>query len=237
MKKLTFALIGFAFLAGRAALAGDAPRGNLLELHSCELFAGSCVVNSEAAIGGRYMLRAWNFTGGGFAGADFTGLRVALLETSSENLAAEKTSADRTLIYLPKDATRVQREALVAWLKSALPELKSAQVRTRVVPLQVSGDGAGYTLSAGEFLSVRTAGLESCETACGASLWYEPRTPTTVFTVALDLSSRVAEPLLKLKWNDAGKRSVFLGKFGEASATKSEFVTASDWCGPADKVF
>jgi hypothetical protein len=238
MKKIVFALFGFAFVVGWSTLAGDAPRGSLLELHSCELYAGGCVVSSEATLGGRYMLRAWNFTGGGFAGAEFAGLRVALLQTSSENLAAEKTSADRSVVYLPQDATRSQREALAAWLKSALPELKSTRLRTRVVPLQVAGNGSGYTLSASEFLSVRTAGLESCETgACGESLWYEPRTPTTVFTVALDRSSRVAEPLLKLKWNDGGKRSVFLGKFGDTGATKREFVTASDWCGPANRAF
>ena len=69
------------------------------------------------------------------------------------------------------------------------------------------------------------------------TITYEPRTPTSFFTVALNHSSRVAEPLLKLRWTDAGKRSVFLGKFGEPSKTRQEFITASDWCGPADKAF
>jgi len=238
MKKLAYALLGLAFLAGRTVLAGDQPRGNLVELHSCELYAGGCVVSSEATLGGRYMLRAWSFVDGGFAGADFSGLRLALLQTSTENLAADKTSADHGVIYLPQDATRSQRQALVAWLKSTVPELKLAKVRTRIAPIEVAGNGSGFTVSVGEFLSVRTAGLESCETgACGESLWYEPRTSTTVFTVALNRSSRVAEPLLKLKWDDAGKRSVFLGKFGDTAPAKHEFITASDWCGPADRLF
>jgi hypothetical protein len=173
-----------------------------------------------------------------FAGADFSGLRLALLQTSSENLAAHKTPVERSVIYLPRTATRAQRTALIAWLQATQPETKGAQVRTRIVSLQMSGNGAGINLSGGDFLSVSTAGLESCETgACGESLWYEPRTPTTVFTVALDRSSRVAEPLLKLKWDDAGKRSVFLGRFGAPAASKNGFITASDWCGPTDKTF
>src|SRR6266542_3783978 len=157
MKKLAYALLGLAFLAGRTIFAGDQPRGNLVELHSCELYAGGCVVSSEATLGGRYMLRAWSFADGGFAGADFSGLRVALLQTSSENLAADKTSADHSVIYLPQAATRSQRQALVAWLKSTLPELKSAKFRTRIAPLEIAGNGSGFTVSAGEFLSVRTA--------------------------------------------------------------------------------
>src|SRR6266446_2495762 len=111
MKKVSFYAIGMAGLLANQVFAGTTPRGNLLELHSCELYAGGCVVSSEATLGGRYMLRAWNFTGGGFAGADFTGLRLALLQTSSENLAAEKTSADRSVIYLPEGASRSQRQA------------------------------------------------------------------------------------------------------------------------------
>src|SRR6266700_1964019 len=112
MKKLMFAFVGMAFLTTKTLFAGDQPRGNLVELHSCELYAGGCVVSSEATLGGRYMLRAWNFTGGGFGGSDFSGLRLALLQTSSENLAADKTSADHSVVYLPPDATRGQRQAL-----------------------------------------------------------------------------------------------------------------------------
>ena len=237
MKKTSFALLSLAFLTVQT-LAAAPPQGALIELHSCELYAGGCVVSSEAALGGCYMLRAWNFTDGGFGSANFSGLRVALLQTSAENLAADKTSANQSVIYLPQDATRAQREQLLAWLKTTQPELKSGSFRTRIVPLKISGDGAGYVLSAGEFLSVRTAGLESCDNgACGAALWYEPRASTRVFTVALNRSSRVNEPLLKLKWEDAGKRSVFLGKFGAPVSGKNEFVTATDWCAPTDRAF
>src|SRR5712672_3470588 len=99
----------FAFLAALALAtsnlhAAEQPRGTLLELHSCELYAGGCVVSSEEPLDGRYMFQAWNFTGGDFQGANFAGLKLAVLQASTANLAADKTHADRVVVYLPEQA-------------------------------------------------------------------------------------------------------------------------------------
>src|SRR5437588_1343537 len=238
MKKLTFTFLALTSLAASRVLAGDQPCGSVLELHSCELYAGGCVVSSEQPQDGRYMLRAWNFTGGAYAGTDLKGLRLVVVQSSSQNLAAPKTASDQAVVYLPESATARQRAGLLAWAKASLPDLKSAKLQTRVVPLQFARSETGYAISAGDFIAVKTASLESCETgSCGESLWYEPRAPSTVFTVAVDRSSRVAEPLLKLTWNDGGKRSVFLAKFGDKILAKNQFVTSADLCGPADRLF
>src|SRR6185437_9850801 len=66
MKKLTLLFAGLIGLGLNAAFAADAPHGSLLELHSCEVYAGPCVVSSESPQEGRYMARAWDFTGGSF---------------------------------------------------------------------------------------------------------------------------------------------------------------------------
>jgi hypothetical protein len=238
MKTLALFLVGLSSVAISQVYAGDAPRGSLLELHSCELFAGGCVVSSESPLGGRYMLRAWDFNGGKFAGTELNGLQVALLQTSADNLAAADGRAGESVAYLPKSATAKQREALSAWLKSTLPELKTAKLKTRVLPLKFGKTDQGYTFSAGEAIAVKTASLDSCETgACGEALWYSPRAQTTVFTVAVDKSSRITEPGLQLKWNDAGKRSVFLGRFGDNDSARSLYVDAADLCGPSQRLF
>lgn len=224
-------------LAGGRANAAP-PRGTVLELHSCELYAGGCVVSSEAPLGGRYMVRAWNFTGGAFGGVELAGLQVAVLESSSENLAADKAESGQAVVYLPETATLGQRNALLAWLKSSQANLNQSDLQTRTAPLRFANTDEGYSFSAGEFVSVQTASLESCETgACGESLWYSPRTPSDLFTVAVDRASQVNEPLMKLKWTDAGKRSVFLAKFGGEVAAKELYVTAGELCGPAGKLF
>ncbi len=227
-----------AGLPGFHAWASEPPRGNLLELHSCELYAGGCVVSSEATLGGRYMLQVWQFTGGSFAESPFAGLQVAVLQTSSENLANVGAWAGQAVAYLPETASPRQREALMIWLRSTQPGLKEAQMRTRVVPLRVGQEGPSYTFSAGDYVKVQTAPLETCETgACGEALWYNPRTSTGPFTVAVDRSSSVKEPMLKLHWLDAGKRSVFLAKFGDQVAAKNLYVSAAELCGPSGRLF
>jgi hypothetical protein len=216
--------------------ATEIPRGSLLELHSCELYAGGCTVSSEATQGGRYMLRVWDFSGGGFNGANLKGLQVALLQTSPDNLAAADSKATETVAYLPASATAVQREALVGWIKSRQAGCHLENLQTRVVPLNLQKNDAGFAFSAGQFISVQTKSLEKCDSgSCGEALWYEPRTVTSVFTVAVNRTSEVREPLLKLNWTDSSKRSVFLGRFGES--TTEVFVTMSELCGTAKSLF
>lgn len=232
MKSAGYYLIGLTWLVAPCLWAGPPMRGSLLELHSCELYAGGCMVSSEATQGGRYMLRAWNFAGGRFADESFGGLQLAVLEASSVNLAAEDAAAEQAVAYLPQRATPAQREALLSWLQANAPELKHASLKSRVVPIELRDLGIGYALSAGRFVSVQTAPLESCPAgSCGEGLWYKPRMTTSEFAVAVDAASRVEEPLLKLKWIDAGKRSVFLAKFGEPGSNKDTYVTSSDVCG------
>src|SRR3954470_21442875 len=111
MKRIAFILLALGSLTvGRALAVDHQPRGSVLELHSCELYAGGCVVSSESTLGGRYLLRAWNFSGGKLNGADLAGLQIAVFETGAENLAAEKTTAGKAVIYLPSGATQSQTD-------------------------------------------------------------------------------------------------------------------------------
>jgi hypothetical protein len=224
-------------LAAYTVRAGDAPRGSLMELHSCELFAGGCVVSSEAPQGGRYMLRVWDFTGGRFNETDLKGLKLAVLQTSADNLALKDSKSGDAVVYLPQSATQPQRDALLAWLRSSQKDFQPARLHTRIVPLQCAKTAGGYALSAGEFIHVQSASTSCDSTACGEALWYEPRTATTLFTVALNNASNVTEPLLKLTWIDAGKRSVFLARFGETESAKDVYVTMGELCGSAKSLF
>ena len=233
------ALLGVACLIGRVVIAQDQPRGSLLELHSCELYAGGCIVSSESTLGGRYMLRAWSFTGGAFQGTELAGLSVAALQASSDNLAEPKAGPGHVVVYLPAKARPDQRAALLSWLKSSQADLGGAtEFQARVVPIEFARDPAGYRLQMGDFVSVQTASIESCATgACGEALWYAPRSRTSVFTVAMDRSSVIREPLLKLTWDDSGRRTLFLGKFGLDTPTPSLYVSSDQLCGSSNGLF
>jgi len=239
MKSLAFLLTTLTCLLCRQTLAASQPRGSMLELHSCELYAGGCIVSSEATQGGRYMLRAWHFSDGSFKGADLAGLNLVVLQASSDNLATAEANPGSVIVYLPADCSVIQRQALLAWLKTSQSDLRSVpSLQTRSVPVRFSKTDGGYSVSAGDFVSVKTASLESCKTgACGEALWYTPRTQTSVFTVAVNRSSTIQEPLLKLTWNDAGRKTVFLGKFGDNPLSQQFYVSASELCGPTGRLF
>jgi hypothetical protein len=236
IRSLVVLFIGFCAAVSRAE---SEPRGTMLELHSCELYAGGCIVSSEATLEGRYMLRAWSFSDGSFNGTLLKGLNLAVLQSSADNLAAPKTDPGSAVVYLPANASPAQREALMAWLKASAKDLgRTSRLEIRNVPITFSRTTSGYTFSAGTFLSVTTAPLETCTTgACGEALWYTPRTGTSVFTVAVDRSSKVDEPLLQLKWSEAGRRSVFLGRFGGDNPTQNSYVNLSELCRSDTQLF
>jgi hypothetical protein len=238
MKSIALLLSGLLCSLAGTAFAGGSPRGSLLELHSCELYAGGCIVSSESTLEGRYMLRVWSFTGGTFSGANLAGLQLAVLQASTDNLAAPGSATGSAVVYLPASATSSQRSALLDWLKSSQPDFRPGEVQSRIVPMQFESAQNGCSFSAGEFVSVKTVPRESCETgACGEALWYAPRAATSVFTVAVDRHSKVVDPFLKLAWSDAGKHSVFLGKFGEDMAARNLFVSFAELCGTSQRIF
>ena len=238
MKISALLLCGLAVALAQSVFGSPAPCGTLIELHSCELYAGGCIVSSESTLGGRYMLRAWNFSGGEFAGTDLTGLQVAVLQSADDNLAEQATKPGKAVVYLPQTATAAQQAALVAWIKEMEPQLGTASLQTRTTQLSFRRTKAGYDFSAGRYASVSTAPLETCKTgACGEALWYSPRSEASVFTVAVDRVSEVAEPLLELKWRDAGRRSVFLARFGDRPGQQEVYISSADFCGAAQKLF
>ena len=230
--------LGLMGLAATNVWAGHAPQGHLIELHSCEVYAGGCVVSSEATQSGHYMVQVWDVTSGAWHGVDLSGLRVALLELSPENLAVATTPAAQAVVYLPETAHREQRTALVAWLKSREPELQRAELQSRTVPISFRSTAGEVAFRAGQFIQLQVASAGPCENrVCGEDLWYAPRVPTLAFTVGENAGSQVNEPFLQLKWDDHGKRSVFLARFGGSDVAKNLFVQSCDWCSPTGPLF
>ena len=138
------------------------PRGELLELHSCQLYIGGCIASSEATQDGRYLLRVWNFSGGSHQGTELRGLQVALLQVADQNLAVTGTRPTESLVYLPQSATATQSAAMIDWLKTTNPELAGQKLRSRTVPMKFASAGSGDSFSAGDFLQVETRPFAPC---------------------------------------------------------------------------
>lgn len=195
-------------------------------------------MSGQATLSGRHTLQIWDVTAGDWQGVNLAGLRFAVLEAGIENLAVENTRADQAVVYLPDQASNAQRQALVEWVRTHNPQLATAQLQTRTVPISLTSSTNGAAFRAGSFVALKTAPLGDCANrVCGESLWYRPSTPTSVFTVALNESSTIQEPLLQLTWEDFGKRSVFVARFGVTETANSHFVQSSDWCGKSGVLF
>ena len=189
-----------------AAEVAEIPHGEYLELHACDLFTGGCTASAQITLGGRSLVRVWNFEAG-----DLAGLTVVVLETAGENLSLPGSSAESTMVYLPEQASGAQRDALLLWLKGN----EVAVTGFRVVPVSYWRDGPVVSVRAGEGIGFSTRAIEACDAgSCGEQLWYSPRGKIGAFTVLVNERSHVEEPALKLSWKDNSSKSVFFGRFG-----------------------
>ena len=239
MNKLMALMATVALLTGAdlSLQAADTPRGDLLELHSCQLYIGGCIASSEATQDGNYLLRVWNFTGGAHDGVNLSGLQVALLEMGNQNLAMNNAPATRSVIYLPKAATRVQSAALVDWLRTQIPRQSVADLPTRSISMSFQKSGGRVTFAAGDIAQVDVVPFEACGlVSCGESLWYTPRSTVTTYTVGVTRKSVVREPLLSLKWIDHGKNNVFVARFGECTTAQAAFTSPTLACATTDHI-
>lgn len=235
MKLLVAFVSATLLLASPGLRAEEAPRGDLLEVHSCQLYIGGCIASAEATQDGRYLLRVWSFSGGSHNGVALAGLQVALLETGDQNLADKDTSANASLAYLPQSATTTQSAALVDWLKRTNPELARTRLQTRIVPMQFSRARNTVTFTAGDFLHVDVCPFEPCGlTSCGESLWYTPRSAVASYTVGVTKKAIVREPLLALTWIDHDKNNVFQGRFSEGTTAQAAFTPPALVCAMTD---
>jgi hypothetical protein len=193
----------------------DPPRGHFAELHSCELFAGPCVVNSEVNQAGNYQLRVWQFDAGLMGDVSLQGLTVALLEKSAEDQnLAERGRASDAVAYLPPGLTPAQRAALLAWARlNTAARLDDAHVKIAPIAMAIAGQQVKF--SAGTEMTFAGDIPTPCPPGgCGEFLWYQPRVAASSFVVDQLGQSNIVEPLLGLHWMDHGRKTLFVGRFG-----------------------
>lgn len=177
------------------------------------------MVNSEVDQPGNYVLSAWQFESGTLQGIPLRGLTLALLEKSDQNLADAGTRAHDAMVYLPPNLTPAQRSALLAWARqNTAAKLDEAHVK--IAPLQVSLAEDKTCFSAGSEIIFTGGTPTACNVGgCGEMLWYQPRSRATSFTVDELGQSRIIEPALSVRWMDHGRRTLFVGRFGDPEPT------------------
>src|SRR5688572_1498646 len=117
---MKYTLVVSALLLAAAGLsANDKPRitGEYVEARTAEVFAGGCIMNSEAETMGRQAVMAWRITSGTFDGVPLEGLTVAAAVAGDRNLGmremgGEEPTAVNAIITVDPRATAAPRGAL-----------------------------------------------------------------------------------------------------------------------------
>src|SRR2546428_9980635 len=91
MKRL-LVVVSVAGLAVAPLLAGgrDSISGTYAEARTAEVFAGGCVMNSEAGTSGREAILAWKVDKGSFNGVALDNLSIVAAVTADQNLGIQE---------------------------------------------------------------------------------------------------------------------------------------------------
>ena len=116
--------------------------GEYVEARTAEVFAGGCIMNSEAETMGRQAIMAWRITSGSFDGVALDGLTVAAAVAGDRNLGmremgGEEPTAVKAIITVDPRATAAQRDALVRLVRELSRGLITDVVRVDTAPMQV----------------------------------------------------------------------------------------------------
>jgi hypothetical protein len=199
-------------LALQASFAAE-PVGEFVELHSCDLYTGGCTASSESTLLGRQLVRVWSIKEGTWNNQNLAGLKVALLELGSVNLAEKGALGDRAELFVPKGLAPVQKDALLSWVSSQTITPASTHVRDAEITYQRSGLAANITV--GDSIALSTMPIARCGSgACGQALWYEPQVEYSSFEVLASRVSKIQDPALNFLWTDHDRPNVFLASFG-----------------------
>lgn len=216
MKKLTlsFALsiLTLATLSAKPASV----TGTYVEARTAEVFAGACVMNGEAATGGREALLAWKVDHGQVNGVSLDGLAVVAALAADANLGiheigGEATTA-RAVLFLDARATPAQRKALVTMVRSLAGNLIDSVVQETVAPIQFVDSGHDIRVST-DTLRLSVGKHLEHEASCGNKQWFSPLTPVDRAEMGTTAENEFSGAALCTKWSDPNKRSSFFGTF------------------------
>src|SRR5919106_1361340 len=115
---IAMAVVG---LASASVLAGSngSISGDYVEARTAEVFAGGCIMNSEAETMGRQAVMAWKIDRGSYQGVSLDGLAVIAAVSGDRNLGMREMGGEapdkvEAALVVDARATDAQRDALVA---------------------------------------------------------------------------------------------------------------------------
>jgi Protein of unknown function (DUF1326) len=206
-------------LAPASILAGSngSISGDYVEARTAEVFAGGCVMNSEAETMGRQAVMAWRVDRGSYRGVSLDGLAVVAAVNGDRNLGMREMGGEapdhvRAALVVDARANDAQREALVAMARDFSKHVVKDIVS--VTPAQITywDDKDRVAIAAPEVQLTVNKQLKH-DPSCGAMQWFRPLTTIQQGTMGVAETHAFSGSALGTKWSDPNKRSAFFAKF------------------------
>ena len=204
-------------LAAAPAWAGAPLRGEYVEARTAEVFAGGCIMSSQAETLGRSAVLAWHVTSGTYDGQVLDGLSVVAAVSGDRNLGireigGEAPSYVHAVIYVDERATPAARRALVKMVDELSRGLITEVVAVKSVAVRFDSTAHGVDVVAGDAALSVTRHMHH-DPSCGATKWFTPFTPLDAPTLGMTEVQIFGGSELSSRWSDPHKRSSFYGEF------------------------
>lgn len=203
------------------ASATDRPRvtGEYVEARTAEVFAGGCIMNSEAETAGREAVLAWRVTTGRVNGVALDGLSVAAAIAGDRNLGmremgGEEVQVVRAVITVDARADAAQREALAQLARDLSGGLITDVARVDVAPVRFTSNSTQVDVRVGDVLTLTVNKEMKHDVSCGATQWFKPfSSKLTGSAMGIAAAHAFSGAGLGSKWSAPHKRSAFWGTF------------------------
>lgn len=206
-------------LIAAPALAADAPTvtGTYVEARTAEVFAGGCIMNSEAETMGKQAVLAWRVDTGRVGGVSIDGLSVVAALSGTHNLGMHEMGGEaptevKALMYVDERATQAQRDALVSMATRAIGDLALRVVDVQPVAIAFDRSHHAATVQAGDARLDVEAHIHH-DPSCGAMQWFQPLSRGAEAEVGLTRTQVFSGQALGTRWSQRDKRSAFVGTF------------------------
>ena len=218
MRMKRIAVCAVVLLSGAVTLSAKPATltGTYVEARTAEVFAGGCIINSEAGTTGREAVLAWKVEHGRFNGVSLDGLSVVAAIAADANLGVHEIGGEvahaRTALFPDTRATAAQRKALIAM---------ATMLSNGVISNVVEVSPASIEFVAGEQdirVSTKTVRLTvqkelNHEASCGNKQWFHPLSAVHHADMGTTAENAFSGSSLGTKWSDPNKRSAFFGTF------------------------
>jgi hypothetical protein len=219
---MKIALSVIAAIAVTAAGLGADDKGRItgeyVEARTAEVFAGGCIMNSEAETMGRQAIMAWRITSGSFDGVSLDGLTVAAAVAGDRNLGmremgGEEPTAVKAIIMVDPRATSAQRDALVRLVRELSNGLITDVIRVDVAPVRFATSQRYVEVSVPGSVTLTVNREMTHDPSCGAMQWFTPFTRIANAAMGVAEAHEYSGHGLGTQWSAPHKRSAFFGTF------------------------